>query len=853
MLNVKVFSLKKKIRYLLLFSYPFYSIGIFLIVNSFILKFNLLTLLTDWTFLITFVLYLLTIEEFLQWAKNGKRSEMSDIVAIFFFFFLIFFFSKDFLTSIMGAFSIYLWIGIFELKDYPIINKILIISLITYNVIFVAGLFSYYLGDPVYINTSFAFSFWIILILGFLLFGRKYIIVWRFMSPVYLTLFLYIIAWLAVIFINQFTPLNFIVDRPIGSSEFKITDLFFNVYFILIAVNWGIYFVSGFILDKLLGIHRVRDENLLKIINELKVDIGIKGKVKVGFGKYPILNAMAYGSVFDKRIAIIADDINQIPEDELKGIVAHELAHTKGKHTLILTLITSVDLIVRMFLGIPATYYDYTFGNPRLPMIYFIILNLAIYIILFIFVRILEGKADLKAKKAGYANELAKALYTLESFYSSGREIGLNTMLLSEEKITKDNQLLDYMSTAIYLNRSMIKPSRGSLLANLINSHPPSYYRIAAILGNELKPIKEAILPFICLKKSKQKKYAKKFEEARVKFKILANNKFKDFFKIDDISFLMESLKRKELYKFKIQKDFIFRNLITDEIIVGKLIDVQFIDNITDPIQFVIHNLKTTQNIILSPSLYSHNQYDLNGEYFLKKNVPFELIDIKLNENNKDGYYLFLDNNNNKIQKPLVKTKLPNSHFFFKNFKDHEVFLKIKGELKVFKCINISTAIELGDFKLTIIDNDNQDAKLVNYSLSELIIRPKKIYLAISKSSISRKSEVNVMKWLSKKKLQTFIYLKKPVNNLEIGNIQKIDFHSQDFKKGTLKSMKKREDEISINNVFGKNIKIPYNKLELISFEYNTAMIQLKSSTSFSSRLGYRILKKFKPDRIIMT
>ncbi len=844
--------MKKKIRYLLLISYVFCSIGISLIVNSFIFKFNLLTLLTNWTFLITFILYLLTIEEFLQWAKNGKRSEMSDIVAIIFFFFLIFFFSKDFLTSIMGSFSIYLWIGIFELKDYPVINKILLISLITYNVIFIAGLFSYYLGDPVYINTSFAFSFWIILILGFLLFGRKYIIVWRFMSPEYLTLFLYIIAWLAVVFINQYTPLTFIVDRPIGSSEFKITDLFFNVYSILIIVNWGIYFVSGFILDKLLGIHKVRDENLLKIINKIKRDIGIKGKVTVGFGKYPILNAMAYGSVFDKRIAIIADDINQIPEDELKGIVAHELAHTKGKHTLILTLITSVDLIVRMFLGIPATYYDYTFGNPKLPMIYFILLNLAIYIILFILVRILEGKADLKAKKVGYANELAKALYTLESFYSSGRDIGLNTMLLSGEKITQDNQLLDYMSTAIYLNRSMIKPSRGSLLATIINSHPPSYYRIAAILGNELKPIKEAILPFICLKKSKQKKYAKKFEEARVKFKIIANNKFKDFFKIDDISLLMEALKRKELYKFEIQKDFIFRNLITDEIIVGKLIDIQFIDNITDPIQLFVHNLKSTQNIILSPSLYSYNQYDLNGIYFLKRNIPFELIDIKLNDNNKEGYYLFVDNNN-KIQKPLIKTKLPNSHLFLKNFKDHEVFLQIKAELKIFKCININTAIKLGDFKLTFINNDNQNAKLVNYSLSELIIRPKRIYLAISKSSISRKSEMNVIKWLSKKKVQVFIYLKKPVNNLEIGYIQKIITHTQDFKKDTLKSMKKREDEITINNIFGKNIKIPYNKVELISFEYNTAMIQLKSSTSFSSRLGYRILKKFKPDRIIMT
>ena len=262
--------MKKKIRYLLLFSYPFYSIGIFLIVNSFILKFNLLTLLTDWTFLITFVLYLLTIEEFLQWAKNGKRSEMSDIVAIFFFFFLIFFFSKDFLTSIMGAFSIYLWIGIFELRDYPVINKILIISLVTYNVIFIAGLFSYYLGDPFYINTSFAFSFWIILILGFLLFGRKYIVVWRFMSPQYLTLFLYIIAWLAIVFINQYTPLNFILDKPIGSSEFKIIDFFMNIYFILIAVNWVIYFLSGFILDKLLGIQKVKDEKLLRLVNKIK-------------------------------------------------------------------------------------------------------------------------------------------------------------------------------------------------------------------------------------------------------------------------------------------------------------------------------------------------------------------------------------------------------------------------------------------------------------------------------------------------------------------------------------------------------------------------------------------------------
>ncbi len=179
---------------------------------------------------------------------------MSDLIAIGFFFFLILFFSKDFLTSIMGAFSIYLWIGIFELKDYPILNKILIISLVTYNVIFIAGLLSLYLDDPIFLNTSFAFSFWIILILGFVLFGRKYIVVWRFMSPEYLTLFLYVIAWLAVIFINQYTPLTFVGNpiQRIGSKDFTFLDFFMNIYFILIIINWIIYFSSVFYLDKLL-------------------------------------------------------------------------------------------------------------------------------------------------------------------------------------------------------------------------------------------------------------------------------------------------------------------------------------------------------------------------------------------------------------------------------------------------------------------------------------------------------------------------------------------------------------------------------------------------------------------------
>ena len=842
--------MKKKTRYFLFISYPFSSVGSFILVNNFLLKSNLADNLIDWTFIATLFLYLLTIEEFYQWAKNGKRSEMSDIVAILFFFFLIFFFSKDFLTSVMGSFSIYLWIGIYELKDYPVLNRVLIISLITYNVIFIAGLISYYLRDPFYINTSFAFSFWIILILGFLLFGRKYMIVWRFMSPEYLTLFLYIIAWLAVVFINQYTPLNFVVDKPISSAGIKIIEFFLNIYFILILVNWGVYFISGFLLDKLLGIHKVKEENILAIVEEIKNSIGIEGKVKVGFGKYPILNAMAYGPVFDKRIAIIADNINEIPKDELKGIIAHELAHTKGKHTLILTIITSIDLIVRMLLGIPATYYDYTFGNPQIPLILFILLNLVIYFFLFIFVRILEGKADLRTKKVGYANELVKALYNLESFYATGREIGFNTMLLCEEKITKDNQLLDYMNTAKYLNHSMIKPSKTSLLATFLHSHPPSYFRIAAILDSKIKPGKEAILPFICLRRSKQKKYASKFENAREKFKIIANEKFKEYFETDDIPKLLENIKRKELYQFEFQKDYIFRNLITDENGVGKLIDIHFFDDITNPEVFVIQDLKSNQQILLNSSNYERIQFNMQEQYYFHKNIPLILTDIELHNDNKKGDYIFSDNKGNKIQKPIKKTKLPNSVFLIKNLKENDIFFKIKGELHIYKCKNIIQKNKLSEFQIEMLDPKNP-GNIITLPLSELIIRPKNIFLSISKTEQFRKSEINIMNWLLEEKVIVYVYLKKPVNNLEIGYIRQIDVNTRNSKIDSPK-IKNNSNTILCKNIFGKDILIPYKEIEIVIFDFSSALIQFKSETSLTSRLGFKILKRFKPEKIII-
>ncbi|MBY9002746.1 MAG: M48 family metalloprotease [Candidatus Lokiarchaeota archaeon] len=845
--------MKKAQRFVLFYSYILISISIFL--SFFLIIFpDSIQVLIDWTFWATIILFMFTVQEFHRFAKDGKRSDLSDIVAIFFFFFVILFLSKDMMTSIMGAFSIYLWFGIYELKDYPVLNKILIISLVTYNIIFIAGIISTYLSNPFFLNTTFAFSFWIILGLGFILFGRKYIIVWRFMSPEYLTLFLYIIAWLAVAFIDQYTPFKFIRYGPLNLINFNLLEFFLNIYFILILVNWLVYFISGPILDKMLGIKRVKNDTLVSLVNDVKERMEIKGKVKVGFGKYPILNAMAYGSIFDKRIAIIAEDYNEIPEDEMKGIIAHELAHSKGKHTLILTLITSLDLVIRMILGIPATIYDYTFGNPSIPLLGFILLNLGIYIILYIFVRYLEGKADLKSKKIGYTKELAKALYNLESFYATGREIGLNTMLLCDEKINKDNQLLNYMETAQYLHNSMIRPSRSSLLGNILNSHPPSYFRLAALLDDKLKPMKEAILPFLCLRKKTRKKYTEKFRIADNEFKKLANQKFMELFEISSVSTYLSGLKRKELFKYEIGNDYMYKNKITNEIIVGKLEDVEFVDDICDPDRYIVIEQESNQRKSLESSQFTEKRIIFNGTYFMDKNSPLKLQELKINEDKKNGVVNFLDKENNLISKEIKekkeigKLKLPLSVDIINDFYNSVIFFKERGVLKITKCTSITPAMKLDDFSLEF--QDIESTLKNDYKLTELIIKPKNVYLIISKTKSFRMSEFKILKWLKQNEIRTLISLKKPVNNVEIGYLLDIKLGEVNDESIPINKENDNEEFLLIRNIFKKEVKIPYKTIDYLSFECNTGTVSKKSETSLINKFGYKIMKKLKPDKI---
>ncbi|TFF98026.1 MAG: hypothetical protein EU541_07385 [Promethearchaeota archaeon] len=829
-------SMNKSYRYLVLFI-CFFGELLILFLFSIILNLTIRNILLDFSFYLLLPFIFLSLEEVYVWAKQGKRSEFSDIVFIFFFLFLIYFLTKDFLTSIMGAFSIYLWVGVWELKDYPVINKILFISLITYTVIFIAGLISFYIHDPIVLNTAFSFSFWIILILGFILFGRKYIVVWRFMSPQYLTLFLYIIGWLIVVFIDRYTFINFLD----------------SIYFVLILVNILTYCASGVFINRLLGIKKVKNEELNKIVSDVKVDIGIKGKVKRGFGKYPILNAMAYGPFFDRRIAIIAEDINKIPKEELKGIVAHELAHTKGNHTLLLALLTIGDLIFRMIVGLPATMYDYTFGNPQIPFVGFLLINIGIYIILYFFVRVLEGYADLNAKNAGYKNQLAKALYTLESFYATGREFGLNTMLLCKEKITRENKLLDYINTAQYVNKTLIKPSRLSLISNFLDSHPPTYYRLSAILGDNLDPFKEAFLPVICIKRSKQKKYANLFKKERSRFLQISNKKIKERFNIDNVPAFFERIGIKENYKLELDQAFIFKNLITGKLKYAIITDLHLTSNFSSPLKYKVFNPNSGKIELLNPFLFEKKRVSIGNQYkFKDSKKPLKLKDITFGKNFLDGKYIFRDNDDIEIAKKINDTKLPIPLDFIDNFKNKTVFLKTKGILKILNCVNIQN--QDSDYILELKNStEGEKSEIILIPLKEIIIHPYRIQTEIRKGEELKEEILHLFQWIKNHEIRTHFYLKKPVNNTIVGKIIQIKQynHSNSHSDSEIThKIKESQYTLEIENIFGQIKSIELNSLDFLSFKYETGTIEIKKESSIFSKLFYSIYQYLKPAKI---
>ncbi|MCK4848106.1 MAG: M48 family metalloprotease, partial [Candidatus Heimdallarchaeota archaeon] len=351
---------------------------------------------------------------------------------------------------------------------------------------------------------------------------------------------------------------------------------------------------------------------------------------KIGIVKAPILNAFAFGPWFDQRIAYIASDLDQFTDEEIRGITAHELAHVKKKHTMILLGVVALELIIKFIIDAPASYWEFVFlGKQSWDFVSLWLFNIALFPILLTFVKILEGQADKITREKGYGLELAESLFRLEGFYYGiAGEIGFNTQLMTGKTRSKDEEIRFMGDQAYYLYHNLA-PSRMTCFMNLIASHPLTSIRIAMQIDTSIGALKAATMIWALLIPGLRKRTIKKLQESHEEMeKILSAKYTRDFGTVEDyIEITYEDEGAKRLVG---QHVLAKPKLLADTAIWGKIVGFNTTSNIVSPIEFELEDSEGSVKK-LNKGDYDFIPAEPKQKYFTKtgKIITLESIEIK--------------------------------------------------------------------------------------------------------------------------------------------------------------------------------------------------------------------------------
>ncbi len=697
--------------------------------------------------------------------KHGTTSENLMLASIALTFGLVIFFLEHWLLGIALSLFVLAVYQTYQLRHSPVWRELMIISVVTYFVFLVGTV-----GDKVWelvtkeeteIFTGWAYNLmlYVFIILALIFFGKKFVLVSRLMSPQILYLTLFALAYVALYGVGKLVPgfdnltwnylgiyyhsfsyfFNFSssfslprngdtlgglvkIDTYFADSLLIDRTIFLSIgpWEIIIVMSILLYFISGWLLTALLGIKSTDDERVLKLVEEVRKRLGIRRKVKVGFVEAPILNAMAYGPIFDQRVALIASDINDFSDDDIRGIVAHELAHNKRGHIIWLQLLAWIEMIVKKAFLLPATTLDYAAVKVDIAFGWYFLISYGIIAVLYIFVRILEGDADLQTKKAGYGKELAQVLYKLEGFYQGvAGDFGLNVQLLTGKEFTEDEKLRFQGEAAIRLYKHIYKPSRWDMFANIFMSHPRTAYRIVAVVDDRFSPVKGALLPFwFILPTFIRKKSLKKLSEKREEFSSLISERFNEYHGDEGVKSFIEITRMDEIISEIMGKNIVAYDRTFNNVFEGKVTGITISKAICVPMLLNVKTEKEEKQILFSD--YAISQTNIGETYVMKNGKMGELVSWKTGDKSNEPIFKFkqLGNSTNTFEKPYTGKSLS----YFKRNIGKSIFIYKDGADRKAILEDITFVDGLSDsvFKLKI--DEKEEIKSYNYKGSELII-----------------------------------------------------------------------------------------------------------------------------------
>lgn len=278
-----------------------------------------------------------------------------------------------------------------------------------------------------------------------------------------------------VFFLTLLTLLLIVVGDFIGGRSGMII-----AFGIALLMNFFSYWFSDKIVLRMYGAKEASPQDypkLHKIIQNLATRADIpKPKVYIIPAETP--NAFATGrSPAHASVAVTEGIMRILSDDELEGVVSHELSHVHNRDTLIMTVVATVAGAIYVLAnmarwaailgGVGGRNNSRGGGNPIALLIIAIIAPIVAMLIQLAISRSREYMADESgAKLCGRPLSLANALRKL---YNSSRQVPMRA-----------NPTTAHMF--------IVNPLTGGGLTNLFSTHPPIERRIARLEELAINP-----------------------------------------------------------------------------------------------------------------------------------------------------------------------------------------------------------------------------------------------------------------------------------------------------------------------------------------------------------------------------
>jgi len=262
--------------------------------------------------------------------------------------------------------------------------------------------------------------------------------------------------------LGALSALLMFIGEMLGGGQGLIFGFFFAV-----AMNFGSYWFSDKIVLRMYDAREVGPENrLYQTVQRLAARAGLP-MPKVYIIPEPSPNAFATGRNPDHAAVAATEGILQIlSDDELEGVIAHELAHVKHRDILISSIAATIGAAIMMISRFAMFFGggrsdDREGSNPLALLATIILAPIAAMLIQAAISRSREYDADAGgAAIAGDPRGLVKALTKIES---------------ASQRVPLD-------ANPATAHMFIVKPFSAQGLLGLFSTHPPTEDRVRALL-----------------------------------------------------------------------------------------------------------------------------------------------------------------------------------------------------------------------------------------------------------------------------------------------------------------------------------------------------------------------------------